>query len=73
MQTDGLMDCTNGRNEPFDRVKSQKKFIQAIAKEKPSREILDDIVKGAKSHNDTSNTFGDDATVVVFKRNRETS
>lgn len=68
MQTDGLMDCTNSRNEPFDRVKSQKKFIQAIAKEKPSREILDDIVKGAKSHNDTSNTFGDDATVVVFKR-----
>jgi serine phosphatase RsbU (regulator of sigma subunit) len=68
LQTDGLMDSTNTDDIPFDRVRSQRRFMDEITKDKPAQEILDDIVKQVGLHTGEENRFDDDATIVVFKR-----
>ena len=73
LQTDGLIDCINKNDESFDRVTSQKKFMQAIHKEKSAREILKDITDNVKRHRGKAKKCDDDATIVVFKRRENVS
>lgn len=70
LQTDGLMDSINSDDEPFERVRSQRRFMEAIKKDKPAQTILDDIVEQVGLHTGRKNQFDDDATIVVFKRKK---
>lgn len=67
MQTDGLIDCTNARNEPFDKLKSQKKLMGLIKKEKSAQEVLDAFIESAHHHLGKDKGFDDDVTVAVIK------
>ncbi len=68
MQTDGLIECTNKDNEPFERIKSQKKFIQEIKKGRSSQQIIDAIMKKVARYKGIHIEFQDDITLVVIKR-----
>jgi serine phosphatase RsbU (regulator of sigma subunit) len=67
MQTDGLIDCTNARNEPFDKLKSQEKLMGLIKKEKSAQEVLDAFIESAHHHLGKDKGFDDDVTVAVIK------
>jgi sigma-B regulation protein RsbU (phosphoserine phosphatase) len=67
MQTDGLIDCTNARNEPFDKLKSQKKLMGLIKKEKSAQDVLDVFIESAHHHLGKDKGFDDDVTVAVIK------
>ncbi len=68
VQTDGLIDCTNESNEPFERLSSLKKFTDQIKKEKSSQQVLDSIMKAAHDHKGENRDFEDDVTIVVLKK-----
>jgi serine phosphatase RsbU (regulator of sigma subunit) len=67
LQTDGLMDSTNESNVPFDHVRSQKKFMVEIKKERSAQQILDSIMKKAEIHKGLDKSFDDDVTFAVLK------
>ena len=67
LQTDGLMDSTNESNVPFDHVKSQKKFMAEINKERSVQQILDAIMEKAEIHKGLDKSFDDDVTIAVLK------
>ena len=67
-QTDGLIDCPNSNDEPFERIKSQTKIIEQIMKNRDSKEILDSIVQEANLHMGEHKTFEDDVTLTVLKK-----
>jgi sigma-B regulation protein RsbU (phosphoserine phosphatase) len=67
LQTDGLMDSTNESNVPFDHVRSQKKFMVEIKKERSAQQILDSIMKKAEIHIGLDKSFDDDVTIAVLK------
>ena len=67
MQTDGLIDCTNARNEPFDKLKSQEKLMRLIKKEKSAQDVLDVFIESAHHHLGKDKGFDDDVTVAVIK------
>ena len=68
LQTDGLTDCTNEKNEPFDRIKSQKKFLSLVKEGKSSQEILDALMKKVNLHKGKEAEFTDDVTIVVIRK-----
>jgi serine phosphatase RsbU (regulator of sigma subunit) len=67
VQTDGLMDSTNESNVPFDHVRSQKKFMAEIKKERRAQQILDAIMEKAEIHKGLDKSFDDDVTIAVLK------
>ena len=68
VQTDGLIECFNKKNEPFDRLKSQKKFMNAIKEGRTSQQVLDVIMEKVTAHKGNERDFDDDVTVVVLKK-----
>jgi serine phosphatase RsbU (regulator of sigma subunit)/glyoxylase-like metal-dependent hydrolase (beta-lactamase superfamily II) len=68
VQTDGLIECFNKKNEPFDRLKSQKKFMGAIKKSHTSQQVLDVIMEKVTAHKGNERDFDDDVTIVVLKK-----
>jgi len=68
IQTDGLIECFNDRNEPFERLKSQEKFIEHIRKERNSQQVLDAIMEEVNRHKGEDKAFEDDVTIVVIKK-----
>jgi len=68
IQTDGLVECFNDRNEPFDRLKSQKKFMEQIKKERSSQQVLDAVMAKVHRHKGKDREFQDDVTIVVIKK-----
>ena len=67
-QTDGLIDCPNSNDEPFERIKSQTKIVKQIRKNRDSKEILDAIVEEANLHMGEHKAFEDDVTLTVLKK-----
>jgi serine phosphatase RsbU (regulator of sigma subunit) len=67
LQTDGLIECTNARNERFGKIRSQKKLIGLIKKEKSAQEVLDAFIESANHHMGEDKGFDDDVTVAVIK------
>jgi serine phosphatase RsbU (regulator of sigma subunit) len=67
LQTDGLMDSTNESNVPFDHVKSQKKFMAEIKKERSAQQILDAVMAKAETHKGLDKSFDDDVTIAILK------
>jgi serine phosphatase RsbU (regulator of sigma subunit) len=70
LQTDGLIDCANDKNEPFERLKSLKKFTDQIDKGKSAQQVLDSIIQAANKHKGEDRDFGDDVTIVVVKKTK---
>ncbi|MFQ6079873.1 MAG: PP2C family protein-serine/threonine phosphatase, partial [Thermodesulfobacteriota bacterium] len=70
IQTDGLIECFNDKNEPFERLKSQKKFMEQIKKDRSSQQVLDAVMEKVHRHKGKDREFEDDVTIVVIK-NRE--
>jgi sigma-B regulation protein RsbU (phosphoserine phosphatase) len=68
IQTDGLVECFNDRNEPFDRLKSQKKFMEHIKKDRSSQQVLDALMERVHRHKGKDREFEDDVTIVVIKK-----
>ncbi len=68
LQTDGLIESIDENNEPFERIKSQNKFIEEIRKDRNSEQILDAIMEKANAHKGKNKEFTDDVTIVVIKR-----
>ncbi|NVM26290.1 MAG: SpoIIE family protein phosphatase [Desulfobacterales bacterium] len=68
VQTDGLIECFNNRNEPFERLKSQRKFMEEINKERSSQEVLDAIMEKVNRHKGEDKEFDDDVTIAVIKK-----
>ena len=68
VQTDGLIECFNKKNEPFDRLKSQKKFMSAIKESRTSQQVLDVIMEKVTAHKGNERDFDDDVTIVVLKK-----
>ena len=68
LQTDGLIECINKKNMPFDRIKSQKKFIQEIKKGRSARQVVDAIMNKADRFKGRDQEFQDDITLVVIKK-----
>jgi serine phosphatase RsbU (regulator of sigma subunit) len=68
IQTDGLVECFNDRNEPFDRLKSQKKFMEQIKKERSSQQVLDAVMAKVHRHKGKDREFQDDVTIAVIKK-----
>ena len=68
IQTDGLIECFNKGNEPFERLKSQKKFMEQIKKERSSQQVLDAIMGKVNRHKGKDKGFEDDVTIVVIKK-----
>jgi serine phosphatase RsbU (regulator of sigma subunit) len=66
LQTDGLMDSTNESNVPFDHVRSQKKFMAEIKKERSAQQILDAVMEKAEIHKGLDKSFGDDVTIAIL-------
>ena len=73
LQTDGLLDTTNNHNAPFDHVKSQKKFMTEINKERSAQQILDAILKKAEIYKGPDKSFDDDVTIAVLKKIKQNS
>jgi sigma-B regulation protein RsbU (phosphoserine phosphatase) len=67
LQTDGLIDCTNTRNERFEKLKSQNKLMALIKKEKSAQEVMDAFIESAHHHLGKDKGFDDDVTVAVIK------
>jgi sigma-B regulation protein RsbU (phosphoserine phosphatase) len=67
-QTDGLIDCSNMKGEPFESVKSQTKIMEEIKEGRRSVEILDAIIQKVKRHRGENQGFGDDVTMAILKR-----
>jgi serine phosphatase RsbU (regulator of sigma subunit) len=67
VQTDGLIDCTNARNEPLEKLKSQKKLMELITKEMSARQVLDTFVESAYIHMGKDKGFDDDVVIAVIK------
>ncbi len=70
IQTDGLIECFNDRNEPFERLKNQKKFMDQIKRQRSSQQVLDAVMEKVQRHKGKDKEFEDDVTIVVVK-NRE--
>jgi serine phosphatase RsbU (regulator of sigma subunit) len=68
IQTDGLIECFNDRNEPFDRLKGQKKFMDQIRKGRSSQEVLDAVMGKVNEHKGKDKEFEDDVTIAVIKK-----
>jgi|GEM_PF-1627841 len=68
IQTDGLIECFNKGNEPFERLKSQKKFMEQIKKDRSSQQVLDAVMEKVHRHKGKDREFEDDVTIVVIKK-----
>jgi serine phosphatase RsbU (regulator of sigma subunit) len=68
VQTDGLIECFNGKNEPFDRLKSQEKFMGVIKKGQAAQQVIDAIMEKVIFHMGKEREFDDDVTLVVLKK-----
>jgi sigma-B regulation protein RsbU (phosphoserine phosphatase) len=68
IQTDGLIECFNDSNEPFDRLKSQMRFMDQIRKERSSQQVLDAVMERVHRHRGKDREFEDDVTIVVIKK-----
>ncbi len=68
IQTDGLIECFNDRNEPFDRLKSQKKFMEQLKRNRSSQQVLDAVMEKVHRHKGKDREFEDDVTIVVIKK-----
>ncbi|MBN1931739.1 MAG: SpoIIE family protein phosphatase [Desulfobacterales bacterium] len=68
LQTDGLPDCTDKNNEPFDRIKSQKRLLDLVKKGKSSQEIIDAVMEKVNLHKGKDLEFTDDVTMVVIRK-----
>jgi len=68
LQTDGLIECVNRKNMPFDRIKSQEKFIQEVKKGRSARQVADAIMNKANRFKGRDQEFQDDITLVVIKK-----
>lgn len=67
LQTDGLIDCTNEKNEPFEKLKSQKKLMELIKKGMDAQQVLDAFIESANEHKGEDKGFDDDVTIAVIK------
>ena len=68
IQTDGLIECFNDRNEPFDRLKSQKNFMEQVKRDRSSQQVLDAVMERVNRHKGNDREFEDDVTIVVIKK-----
>ena len=68
VQTDGLIECFNSKNEPFDRLKSQEKFMGEIKKGRTAQQVIDAIIEKVIIHMGKEREFDDDVTLVVLKK-----
>jgi sigma-B regulation protein RsbU (phosphoserine phosphatase) len=68
MQTDGLIECFNSNNQPFDRLKSQEKFMGEIKKGRTAQQVIDAIMEKVIFHMGKEREFDDDVTLVVLKK-----
>jgi serine phosphatase RsbU (regulator of sigma subunit) len=68
IQTDGLIECFNKENEPFDRLKSQKNFMEQVKRDRSSQQVLDAIMGKVNKHKGKDREFEDDVTIVVIKK-----
>ncbi len=68
VQTDGLIECFNSKNEPFDRLKSQEKFMGVIKKGRTAQQVIDAIMEKVMIHKGREREFDDDVTLVVLKK-----
>jgi len=68
VQTDGLIECFNRKNEPFDRLKSQKNFMDLIQDDHTAQQVLDAIMKKVIAHKGKERDFDDDVTMVIIKK-----
>lgn len=67
-QTDGLIECFNDRNEPFERLRNQGKFMEQIKKDRSSQQVLDAIMEKVHAHKGKRKEFDDDVTIVITKQ-----
>jgi serine phosphatase RsbU (regulator of sigma subunit) len=68
IQTDGLIESFNRKNEPFDRLKSQAKFMEVIKKGRTAQQVIDAIMEKVIIHMGEEREFDDDVTLVVLKK-----
>ena len=68
IQTDGLIECFNSSNEPFDRLKSQEKFMGEINKGRTAQQVIDAIMEKVIIHMGKERELDDDVTLVVLKK-----
>ena len=68
IQTDGLIESFNRKNEPFDRLKSQEKFMEVIKKGRTAQQVIEAIMEKVIFHMGEEREFDDDVTLVVLKK-----
>lgn len=68
VQTDGLIECFNSNNEPFDRLKSQKNFMSLMKKDYTAQQLLDVIMDKVTAHKGKERDFDDDVTIVILRK-----
>jgi serine phosphatase RsbU (regulator of sigma subunit) len=68
VQTDGLIESFNSENEPFDRLKSQEKFMEVVKKGRTAQQVIDAIMEKVKLHMGQEREFDDDVTLVALKK-----
>jgi serine phosphatase RsbU (regulator of sigma subunit)/glyoxylase-like metal-dependent hydrolase (beta-lactamase superfamily II) len=67
LQTDGLLDCTNAKNQAFDSIKSQRKLTRLISGDMSAQQMLKAFIDTANRHKGKDKGFDDDVTIVVIK------
>jgi serine phosphatase RsbU (regulator of sigma subunit) len=68
VQTDGLIESFNRENEPFDRLRSQEKFMGVIKKGRTAQQVIDAVMEKVIFHMGKESEFDDDVTLVVLKK-----
>ena len=63
-----MLTRVNKKNMPFDRIKSQNKFIQEIKKGRTARQVINAIMNKANRFKGRDQAFQDDITLVVIKK-----
>ena len=68
VQTDGLIESFNRENEPFDRLRSQEKFMGVIKKGRTAQQVIDAVMEKVIFHMGKESEFDDDVTLAVLKK-----
>ncbi|MBF0274046.1 MAG: SpoIIE family protein phosphatase [Nitrospinae bacterium] len=68
MQTDGYIEALNKEEVRFDSLTEQNRIRKHFKKNKASDDILNDIKKDVIKHLGNENSFDDDVSIIIFRK-----
>ena len=68
LQTDGILECDNEKEESFDRLMTQERIVKHLQENKSSQEVIDGIIEDVTEFKGKDRDFEDDLTLIVFQK-----